>query len=174
MDRLLLDLRLAFRRLRQNPGFSVVAILTLTLGIGANTAIFSAINAVLLRPLPVHNSSELVTLNETLGGNTFPTLSYPNYRDMRDRNTVFSGMMTYRILPASLGLPGASQRVWGYLVSGNYFQVLGVNAVLGRVFTPDDDRKPGGHPLAILSYTMWQKRFGGDQGVIGRSAKFNG
>ena len=106
MDRLLLDLRLAFRRLRQNPGFSIVAILTLALGIGANTAIFSVINAVLFRPLPVERSSELVSINETLGGNTFPTLSFPNYRDMRDRNTVLSGLAAYRILPASLGLPG--------------------------------------------------------------------
>lgn len=174
MDRLLLDLRLAFRRIRQNPGFSTVAILTLALGIGANTAIFSAINAILLRPLPVQNSSELVTLNETLGGNTFPTVSYPNYRDMRDRNTVFSGLSAYRILPASLGLPGSSQRVWGYLVTGNYFEMLGVNAVLGRAFTPEDDKTPGGHPLAILSYAMWQKKFGGDNAVIGRAVKFNG
>ena len=86
MDRLLLDLRLALRRLRQNPGFSFVAILTLALGIGANTATFSVINAVLVRPLPVERPSELVTVNETLGGNTFPSLSIPNYRDVRDRN----------------------------------------------------------------------------------------
>src|SRR5450432_2649158 len=121
MDRLLLDLRLAIRRLRQNLGFTAVAILTLALGIGANTATFSAINAILLRPLPVASPSEIVTINQTLGGNTFPSLSYPNYRDVRDRNSVLSGLMGYRILPLSLGLPGASQRVWGYLVTGNYF-----------------------------------------------------
>src|ERR1700736_703145 len=112
MDRLLLDLRLAFRRLRQNPGFSIVAILTLALGIGANSAIFSIINAILFRPLPVDRPAELVALNETLAGNTFPTLSFPNYRDIRDRNTVLSGLAAYRILPGSLGLPGASQRLW--------------------------------------------------------------
>ncbi|HYL78372.1 MAG TPA: ABC transporter permease [Bryobacteraceae bacterium] len=174
MDRLLLDLRLALRRLRQNPGFAAVAILTLTLGIGANTAVFSAINAVLLRPLPVADASRIVSVNETLGGNTFPSLSFPNYRDIRDRNTVLSGLMGYRILPVSLGLPGASQRIWGYLVTGNYFDVLGVSAIAGRAFKPEDDVKPGGHPLAVLSYTCWQKRFGGDTSAIGRVVKING
>jgi hypothetical protein len=174
MDRFLLDLRLALRRLRQNPGFTAVAVITLALGIGANTAIFSAINAILLRPLPVANPSEIVTLNEQLGGNTFPSLSYPNYRDFRDRNTVLSGLMGYRILPASLGLPGSSQRVWGYLVTGNYFELLGVSAIAGRTITPADDVTPGGHPLAVLSYACWQKRFGGDRAAVGRTVKVNG
>jgi predicted permease len=173
MDRLLLDLRLALRRLRQNPGFSIVAILTLSLGIGANTAIFSVINAVLLRPLPVERSSELVAVNETLAGNTFPTLSVPNFRDMRDRNTVLAGLAAYRILPASIGLPGASQRLWGYLVTGNYFDMLGVKPVRGRLLLPEDDRVPGGHPVAVISYSCWQKRFGGDPSVVGRHVKFN-
>ena len=173
MDRLLLDLRLALRRLRQNPGFSIVAILTLALGIGANTAIFSVINAVLLRPLPVERSSELVAINETMAGNTYPTLSVPNYRDMRDRNTVLAGLAAYRILPASLGLPGASQRLWGYLVTGNYFNMLGVKPVRGRLLLPEDDRVPGGHPVAVISYGCWQKRFGSDPSVVGRQVKFN-
>jgi predicted permease len=173
MDRLLLDLRLAFRRLRQNPGFSIVAILTLALGIGANTAIFSVINAVLLRPLPVERSSELVAVNETMAGNTFPTLSVPNFRDMRDRNAVLAGLAAYRILPASLGLPGASQRLWGYLVTGNYFDMLGVKPVRGRLLLPEDDRVPGGHPVAVISFGCWQKRFGGDPAVVGRQVKFN-
>jgi hypothetical protein len=142
MDHLLLDLRLAFRRLRRNPGFTIVAVLTLALGIGANTAVFSVINAVLLRPLPVPRSSELVAVNETVAGAVFPVLSYPDYRDFRDRNTVLSGLFAYRILPASLGIPGSSQRLWGYLVTGNYFDTLGVSAARGRLFTPDDDRRP--------------------------------
>lgn len=173
MDRLLLDLRLALRRLRQNPGFSIVAILTLALGIGANTAIFSIINAVLIRPLPVENASELVAVNETLGGDTFPTLSFPNYLDVRDRNNVLSGLAAYRILPASLGLPGSSQRLWAYLVTGNYFDMLGIKPVRGRLLQPEDDRVPGGHPVAVISYNCWQKRFGGDSSVIGRKVKFN-
>ncbi len=174
MGRLALDLRLALRRLRQNPTFSAVAVVTLALGIGANTAIFSIINAVLLRPLPVERPAEIVSLNETLGGNTFPTLSYPNYRDMRDRNTVLAGLAAYRFLPASLGLPGSTQRLWGYLVTGNYFQMLGVHAARGRLIGQDDDLRPGGHPVAVLSYSCWQKRFGGDPAAIGRTVKFNG
>jgi predicted permease len=174
MDRFILDLRLALRRLRQNPTFSAVAVLTLALGIGANTAIFSIINAALLRRLPVAHASEIVSLNETLGGHTVPTLSYPNYRDLRDRNTVLSGLTAYRFLPASLGLPGNNQRLWGYLVAGNYFDVLGVGAARGRVFRPDDDLRPGGHPLAVLTWPCWQKRFGGDPTVVGRIVKING
>ena len=174
MERLALDLRLALRRIRQNPTFSAVAVITLALGIGANTAIFSVINAVLLRGLPVARPAELVSINETMGGNTFPALSFPNYRDMRDRNTVLSGLASYRFLPASLGLPGSSQRLWGYLVTGNYFDLLGVSAARGRVFRPDDDLRPGGHPVAVLSYACWQKRFGADPDAVGRTVKFNG
>ncbi|MGA2134164.1 MAG: ABC transporter permease [Bryobacteraceae bacterium] len=174
MQNLALDFRLAVRRLRQNPTFSVVAVLTLALGIGANTAIFSIINAVLLRPLPVARASELVSVNETLAGNSFPTLSYPNYRDVRDRNTVLSGLAAYRFLPASLGLPGSSQRVWGYLVTGNYFDVLGVGAFRGRLIRRDDDLRPGGHPVAVITDACWRKRFGADPSAIGRNVKFNG
>jgi len=174
MHRLALDLRLAIRRLRQNPGFSLVAILTLALGIGANTAIFSIINAALLRHLPVAHGAELVSINETMGSDTVPMISFPNYRDLRDRNTVLSGLAAYRLLPASVGLPGQNQRVWGNLVTGNYFDVLGVNAARGRVFRPDDDVRPGGHPVAVLSWSGWQKHFGGDPGVVGRTVKING
>ena len=174
MERLALDLRLALRRLRQNTTFSLVAILTLALGIGANTAIFSIINAALLRPLPVAHASELVSLNQTMGGNSFPTFSYLNYRDLRDRNTVLSGLAAYQFLPASLGLPGSSQRLWGYLVTGNYFDVLGVHAVRGRLFRPDDDVRPGGHPVAVVTYGCWQKRFAADPSVVGRIVKING
>jgi len=174
MGRLALDLRLALRRLRQNPTFSLVAVLTLALGIGANTAIFSIINAALLRPLPVANAAELVSVNETMGGNTFPALSIPNYRDVRDRNTTLSGLAAYRFLPASLGLPGSSQRLWGYLVTGNYFDLLGIRPVRGRLIGHDDDLRPGGHPVAVLAYSCWQRRFGGDPSAIGRVVKFNG
>lgn len=174
MDRLLLDLRLGFRRLRLNPGFSLIAIVTLALGIGANTAIFSALNAMFLRPLPVHNSAELVSLNETIGGDTFPALSFPNYRDIRDRNTVFSGMSAYRLLPASVGTKQGGQRVWGYLVTGDYFSLLGVAPLRGRILTPDDDKVRGGHPVVVLSYNCWQTRFGGEESAIGRKVTVNG
>ena len=174
MGRLTLDLRLAYRRLRQNPSFSAIAILTLALGIGANTAIFSIINAALLRGLPVARPSEIISINQKFGADTLPAISFPNYRDLRDRNTVLSGLVAYRFLPASLGLPGNTQRVWGYLVTGNYFDVLGVHAALGRMLRPDDDVRPGGHPVAVLSWACWQKRFGGDPSVVGSAVKVNG
>ncbi len=175
MDRLAQDLRLAYRRLRQNPGFTLVAVLTLALGIGANTAVFSLLNAVFFRPLTgVRDPARVVSFNQIYGANSFPSLSFPNYRDLRDRNTSFSGVLSYRFLPASLGLPGASRRVWGYLVTGNYFEVLGVEPHRGRLITPDDDRHPGAHPVAVLSYKCWQAQFGGDPRVIGAPVKFNG
>ncbi len=175
MDRLALDVRLALRRLRQNPGFSVIAIVTLALGIGANTAVFSLLNAIFFRPLPaVVESSRLVAMNETLGGGSFPTVSYPNYRDIRDRMQSVTGLASYRIMPANVGLPGSNQRVWGYLVTGNYFDVLGVKPYRGRLIGPGDDVKPGGHPVAVLTYNCWLNRFGGNTGAIGSSAKFNG
>jgi len=174
MDRFKLDLRLALRRLRQNPMFSAVAVLTLALGIGANSAIFSVINAALLRPLPVANASEIVSLNAKMGGDTVPTQSFPNYRDLRDRNTVLSGLIAYRFLPVSLGLAGNNQRLWGYLVTGNYFDMLGVGAARGRVLHRDDDLRPGAHPVAVLSWPCFQKRFGADSTVVGRAVKING
>ncbi len=168
------DLSAAVRRLKQNPGFSVVAILTLALGIGANASIFSVINSILFRPLPVERGSELVSLNVTMGSDTFPSLSYPNYRDLRDRNTVLSGLIAYRFLPASVGQAGNTQRIWGYLVTGNYFDVLGITPRAGRLLHPEDDKVRGGHPVAVLSYTGWQKRFGGDLKIIGAKILVNG
>lgn len=168
------DVRAAVRRLKQNPGFSFVAILTLALGIGANASIFSVINAILFRPLPVERGSELVSLNETLGGNTFPSLSFPNYRDFRDRNSVLTGVTAYRFLPASVGQRGNTQRMWGYLVTGNYFDLLGVTPRMGRLLHPEDDQTRGGHPVVVLSYAGWQKRFGGDPNIVGAKVLVNG
>src|SRR5271165_3864250 len=168
------DLRAGVRRLRQNPGFSLIAVLTLALGIGANASIFSVINSILFRPLPVERGSELVSLNENLGGNTFPTLSYPNYRDLRDRNSVLTGLAAYRILPTSLGQKGSTQRTWGYLVTGNYFDMLGVKPQAGRLLHMEDDQVRGGHPVMVLSYMGWQKRFGGDPSIIGSKVQVNG
>ena len=167
-------IRYALRRLRLNPGFTAVAVLTLGVGIGANTAVFSAVNAFLFAPLPVERGSEIVAFNSTFGGGTVPTMSVPNYRDIRDRNTTFAGMFAYRITPLSLGFPEASQRAWGYLVSGNYFPLLGIRPAQGRLLTPEDDQRPDAHPVAVLGYTCWQKRFGGDPGVVGRVVKVNG
>ncbi|HEX6533517.1 MAG TPA: ABC transporter permease, partial [Gemmatimonadaceae bacterium] len=172
MDTLRADVRYALRAMARQPAFAIVAVLTLALGIGANTAIFSLINTALLRPLPVERPEQLVSLNNV--SLNLPAISYPNYRDFRDRNNSFSGMMVYRYTPFALSVNGVNERVWGYLVTGNYFEVLGVKPALGRFFTPDDDRSPGAHPIAALAYDCWQKRFAGDPQVIGKNVIVNG
>ena len=163
--------------LARAPGFSVVIILTLGLGIGANTAIFSLMDQVLLRSLPVHDPAALVQLDgpgpfsgRTLDDRTF---SYPMYRDLRDGNTVFSGLVAQFGTPATLSLRDQSERVDAELVSGNTFDVLEVAPALGRALTPDDDRVPGGHPVAVLGHGYWQRRFAGDPSVIGHAVTIN-
>ena len=166
------DLRYGARMLLKKPGFTLIAILTLALGIGANTAIFSLVNTALLRPLPVERPEQLVSLNNV--ALNLPVISYPNYRDLRDRNKLFSGMLAYRFTPISLSNNGVNERLWVYLATGNYFEMLGVKPSLGRFFTPDDDKAPGAHPVAVLTYVCWQKRFAGDPQVIGKSVLVNG
>jgi predicted permease len=175
MGNLSQDLRYGARMLLKRPGLSVIAVITLALGIGANTAIFSLVNTVLLRPLPVDRPEQLVSLNTASAtGEAFPTLSYPNYRDYRDRNEVLDGLLCYRFSPVSLSNNGVNERLWGYLVSGNYFDVLGVKPALGRFFTQEDDKSPGAHPVTVLTYTCWQKRFAGSPDAIGKTVIVNG
>jgi putative ABC transport system permease protein len=176
MQRLIQDVRYGARMLLKRPGLTVIAVVTLALGIGANTAIFSLVNTALLRPMPVDRPEQLVSLNNasTTTGEVFPTFSYPNYRDYRDRNEVLDGLLCYRFSPISLSNNGVNERMWAYLVSGNYFDVLGVKPALGRFFTQDDDRAKGAHPVTVLTYNCWQKRFGGSQDVIGRDVIVNG
>jgi len=171
---LLQDLPYASRMLRKNPGFTIVAVLSLALGIGANTAIFSMINTVLLRPLPVSRPEQLVALNNTSDNRTFPSFSYPNYKDLRDRNDAFSDLIAYRFTPLSLSHDGINERLWGFEVSGNYFSALGVNAALGRMISLEDDGAPGASPFTVVSYKCWQQRFGGDPAIIGRDVIVNG
>ena len=172
------DIRHAARSLRKAPGFLAVVILTLGLGIGANTAIFSLMDQVLLRPLPVHDPAGLVLLDgpgafqgRTMNAMTF---SYPMYQDFRDRNDVFSGVLARFPLSMTIVWRGASERAKGELVSGNYFEVLGVGPALGRVFNAADDQTPGAHPVAILSHGYWQRRFGGDPSVLNQTITVNG
>src|SRR5579863_1249511 len=160
------DLKYALRTLARTPGFTAIAILTLALGIGANTAIFTLLDQILLRLLPVKNPQELVLLTmrghhygNNWGGNA---ISYPMYRDFQDHNEVFTGMFCRFPEPVSMTFGGQSERVSGELVSGTYFDVLGVEPVVGRTFTPHDDRVPDGHPLVVLSYAFWKQRFAGD------------
>jgi macrolide transport system ATP-binding/permease protein len=174
MQTLFQDLRYGARQLLKRPGFTLLAIISMALGIGANTAIFSLIDTVLLRPLPVRNASQLVELYGTLHNNSDYTIqSYPNYKEYRDRNDVLSGLLAYRMVVASLSHSGNNQRVWGYLVTGNYFDVLGVKPALGRGFLPEEDKTPGSHPVAILSYGAWQRRFGSDPAIVGQTISLN-
>jgi predicted permease len=171
------DFRYALRTLLKAPAFTIVVVLTLALGIGANTAIFSLTDQVLLRMLPVKSPEQLVVLDGpgAFRGRTFNngTFSYPMYRDFRDQNTVFDGVIAR--FPAALTLlaNGQAERVNGELVSGNYFDVLGVRAHIGRTFAPDDDRTPGGHPVAVLSHAFWMRRFAGDRAVLNRTITLN-
>jgi macrolide transport system ATP-binding/permease protein len=174
METLLQDLRYGMRMLLKRPGFTVIAIISLALGIGANTAIFSLVNTALLMPPPVARPDELVAVNNSATGQMFPTISYPNYKDYRDRNEIFSGLVAYRFAPLSVSHEGINERLWSYIVSGNYFEVLGINPAAGRLISTEDDQLPGAHPVAVLSYKYWQSRFGGDAGVIGRSLIVNG
>lgn len=174
MSALIQDVRFSFRRLLKSPGFTVVALLSLALGIGANASIFSLVNTVLLRPLPAAQPEQLVELFGALPNNSENQLiSYPNYKDYRDRNEVLTGLLAYRFAVMSLSHDGANERLWGFIVSGNYFDVLGVKPALGRTFTPEEDKTPNSHPVAVLSYGSWQRRFGGDPSIVGKSVLLN-
>jgi predicted permease len=174
MEKLLQDIRFGFRQLLKKPGFAALAIISMALGIGANTSIFSLVDTVLLRPLAVNEPSQLVELYGTSNnGQDWSLQSYLNYKDYRDRNTVFSGLFVYRVVVSSLTVNNASSRVWGYSVSGNYFDVLGVKPALGRSFLPEEDATPDSHPVAVLSYNCWQRRFGGDPAIVGKIVQFN-
>ena len=169
------NLTFAFRRLRLSPGFTAAAILTLALGIGANTTVFSLVNAVVFRPFGVEHQNELVSFNLHTSKAEFPTISYPDYKDYRDRNTVLSGLAMYRPIPMNMSRTGnGNVRLWGYEISGNYFDMLGVPAILGRVLHSDDDVKRGGHPVAVISYNCWRARFGSAPDIAGKSVKIGG
>jgi len=169
MNTLLQDLRYAVRMLLKNPGFTLIAVLTLALGIGANTVVFSVLNALLLRPLAVERPNELAFLESQNG----PSQSFPNYKDLRDRNRTFAGLIGYRIAPMELETHERADRIWGYLATGNYFDVLGVQPALGRFFKQGDDLHPGDSPYAVLSYSAWQSRFGADAAIVGKTIRIN-
>ncbi|HEV2667098.1 MAG TPA: ABC transporter permease, partial [Blastocatellia bacterium] len=175
METLLQDLRYGARMLMKKPGFTFVAVLTLGLGIGANTAIFSLVNTILLRPLPIAQPEQVVTLNNGWpGGGSFPLMGYAEYKDYRDRNQALAGLAAMSMAPVGLSNNGINERIWGLHVTGNYFSLLGVGAALGRVIAPEDDLTPGAHPVVMLSYQSWQRRFGADPQIVGRSLLIGG
>jgi predicted permease len=165
-----LDLRHALRRLYQKPGFSFAAIATLALGIGFNTVAFSVVNFLVLRPLPIADPDRLVSLQS--GGR--PNFSFPNYLDVREANEVFRGMAALRVMPMHVNAGGAKSRLWGYLVTGDYFDLLGIRAWQGRLLSTADDVTTGAHPVAVVSHASWQRRFGSDRGLVGRTIRING
>ncbi len=181
MGTLLQDLKYGLRVLAKNPGFTAVAVLTLALGIGANTAIFTLVNAVLLNPLPVQNISRLAQVDTTdkktqlgLANATRLGVSYPNYRDYAQQARSFTGLAAYMPVTMTLSGQGEPKQFQGFLATANYFQVLGVQAALGRVFHPGDDQKPGGDTVAVLSYGLWARQFGADPNIVGKQLTLNG
>jgi len=172
------DLRFAFRSLAKTPLFTAVAVLSLALGIGANTAIFSLIDQLMLRLLPVRNPAALVLLDShgnhlgnTRGPNSF---SYPMYRDFAAQSRVFSGMLCRVTVPIGVSFSGRTERVAGEMVSGSYFGVLGVGAALGRTIAPEDDTIALGHPVTVLSYRYWQSRFAANPAILNQTVVLNG
>ena len=173
------DLRYGCRLLRKSPGFTAAALLSLGLGIGTNTAIFTVLDQVLLRPLPVERPRDLalVRIDGTFNGTTAGDgneISYPMFVDFRDHNDVFSAMFARFGRTVHIAVGDRTERINGELVSGSYFAVLGVRAIRGRVIGEDDDQVPGAHPVAVLSFDCWRNRFGGDEAVVGRSVAVNG
>ena len=183
MTGLFQDLRYALRQFGRTPGFTAVAVVTLALGIGANAAIFSLVDQVLLKRLPVQEPDRLVMLKYTgsdtghtssYGGDVQQYFSYPMYRDLRDQNSVFSGMLT--MFPTQVGIQwrNTPSLANSELVSGNYFSLLGVQPALGRLFVPEDSATAGASPFVVLSYRFWQQRLGSDPAVINQSILVNG
>jgi predicted permease len=181
MQSLWKDLRFGLRMLAKSPGFTAIAVITLALGIGANTAIFSLMNQVLLQRLPVKNPDALVILRApgpvtghvSSDGDGTESFSYPMYKGLRDNNSVFSGVLARYGFSASVASRGQTDRASGELVSGNYFEVLGVQPAVGRVFSQDDDRLPGAQPVAVLSHSYWTRHFGADPSVLNKVLLIN-
>jgi predicted permease len=169
------DVRFGIRMLRRRPAFTAVAVLTLALGIGANTTIFSVVNAVLMRPLQVEEPHRLMSVFTSYsGGNRYGITSFPDFEDLRSRNEVFSGLAAQAFSFMGLVGPDGSEVVLGQLVSWDYFSILGVQAETGRTFLEEEDQTLGTHPVAVLSHASWQRRFGADPGIVGGEVSING
>lgn len=173
MQTIIQDLRYAIRTMVKRPGFTLVAALTLALGIGANTAIFSAVNAVLLKPLPFPESEQLVDLAETFKPNGYGSVSVPNFEDWKKQNDVFTGIAAYQFRSFNLQSGDTPQRIPGISVSANYFEVLGAKPVLGRTFGNGEDLA-GNDRVVVLGEDLWRRTFGGDTSIIGRTIPLNG
>jgi|ERR1041384_1584875 predicted permease len=181
---LLQDLRYGVRILAKQPGFTAIAVLALGLGIGVNTAILSTVNGFVLRPLPVEKPAELMApfWGRKIDNQVWGLFSYANYVDLRDQNRTFSGLCAWSEISAGIssgesrdvGEGERAEVLWGELVTANYFEVMGVQPILGREFLPDEDSSPGGHPVVLLGNQLWQRRFNSDPGITGKTIYLNG
>ena len=171
-ETLLKDIRYALRWMARSPGFSAVAILSLGLGVGVNTAMFSLVDSLLFRPLPVTSPDTLVDVFTT-DGDQFATSSYPDYLDLKAQNTVFSDMIGYSPMMAPLSLGDRSRIALGQVVTSNHFAMLGVQPFLGRMLVPSDD-DPGAPRVVVLSHRMWQREYGSDPAIVGKSITLRG
>jgi predicted permease len=177
LDTWLQDVRFAVRLLARSPLFTATAAISLAIGIGANATIFSVGSALLLRPLPgLADANRLVDIGRVSPDASFDTVSYPNYADVRDRTTTLSGIFAHQIEPSPMSLGGAdgAERIYGTLVSGNFFSVLGTTALHGRLLRPEDDTVGSGSPVTVLSHDLWTRRFGADPAIVGQSIPING
>lgn len=178
MSSLIQDVRFAFRLLLRNPGVTFVAVLSLALGIGANTTVFTLVKAVLLNPMPVRDIDRVVMVATSEVRDGAPVVlngtSRPNFEDLRDQNTVFESASLMGFAPIALTGGGEPEQLFAQIVSGSYFDVLGPRLAAGRAFGPDDDRQIGARPVVVLSHGLWQRRFGGSTDIVGQTITLNG
>ncbi|HYB53728.1 MAG TPA: ABC transporter permease, partial [Thermoanaerobaculia bacterium] len=171
---MLSDVRYALRALAKSPGFTLVAVGTLALGLGANTALYGWVRSLLLSPLPgVSRPSEIVAVETLTPARTRIDSSWADYVDLRDQATSFKDLIAFQQRHASLSEKSSTRRLFALFVSGNYFDVLGVRAALGRTFLPEEGRVPGGHPVAVIGYGFWGSHFGFEPHVIGQALRVN-
>ena len=179
MTGVLQDVRYSLRQLRRSPVFTAIAVLTLALGIGLNSAIFALFDALMLRPLPVRDPNTLVNVYQQVQGDTdYRPFSYPEYVALRDSNRIFSGLATYAWIPAEVATGGAPadgvRDARGLLVTSNYFSLLGATAARGRTFQPEEGQSSAADPTVVLSHAFWERQFGSDPSIVGKSLKLNG
>ena len=173
IETLLNDIRYGAKMLLKNKGVTIVAVISLAIGIGANSAIFSLLNSILLRPRAVSHPEQLIEVFVGEGEHPYHSTSYPSYVELRDRNEVVTGLAAYGITQLKLSGPNEVEQIWAETVSGNYFDVLGVTPHKGRTFALEEDLVPGKHPVAILGYNLWQRRFNSDPELVGKTVTIN-
>ena len=174
MNTLFRDIHYGVRMLARSPGITIVAVLALALGIGANTAIFSGVSAFLFRPLPVPEPDQLIRPFEvTEDRGSTDSFSYPDFADYRDQSTLFEGLVAEDMIQAAVSSENQNDVIWGEAVSGNYFDVLRVKPVLGRTFAPDEDRTPGAHAVVVIGHSLWRRRFASDPNIVGKTIDLN-